>query len=826
MQHTRQAPTRRQRTIGRCVLLSALVVLAAAASAPPASAVTLPSGFTETVVMSDLKTPTAVRFGADGKVYVAEKAGIVKEFDGLADTTPRTVADLRTKVMDYFDRGLLGLALPPDMTADPGIYVAYSLDAPIGGTPPVFNDVCPAANLANCVTGARVSRIDVATGAEQKLLEDWCMQYNSHTIGSLAFAPDGALYVSGGEGADYNRPDWGQNGVPPNPCGDPPSAAGTALATPTSQGGALRSQDVRTTGDPTGLDGTILRIDPLTGAGKAGNPFAASADANARRIIAYGLRNPFRLTLRPGTGELWFGEVGWGTIEEINRVVSPADATAENFGWPCFEGDWRQPFYTGLTLCDSLLASQTTSPRFTYHHDQPVVAGENCPNGGASVSAIAFTPPGGAYPSEYDGALFFGDYSRSCIWVLPKGADGLPNAAAVKVFETGAASPVDLQAGPGGVLYYADLLGGTIRRLGYSASKPVAQFTATPGSGAVPLTVAFDASGSSDPAGLATTYGWDFDGDGTFEDAGRQVSHTFTTAGRHLVTLRVTNSAGASSTATQTISAGVPVATIATPAATATWSANESLSFSGSAVDSSGTPLPAQSLQWTIVLEHGACPACHEHPMLTVTGSGGTVTAPDHEYPSSILLRLTATDGELVGTTTRRLQPRTAGLTFATSPAGLSVALDGATAATPFTRTAIVGSAHAVEAPAIQSGLTFSAWSDGGARTHNLTTSATPATYTATYVNRPPTAAFTVSTATPNRKQTVTFDASGSSDPEGAALTYAWDLDGDGQYDDATGRTAGRSYGRAGAVTVRLRVTDARNGVATAQRTITVANRG
>src|SRR5688572_7889356 len=109
MRHTMQAPLRRQRTIVRCMLVSAFVGFAAAASATTATAVTLPSGFTETVVMSGLETPTAVRFGPNGKVYVAEKAGVVKEFDGLADTTPRVVADLRTKVMDYFDRGLLGL---------------------------------------------------------------------------------------------------------------------------------------------------------------------------------------------------------------------------------------------------------------------------------------------------------------------------------------------------------------------------------------------------------------------------------------------------------------------------------------------------------------------------------------------------------------------------------------------------------------------------------------------------------------------------------------------------------------------------------------------
>jgi hypothetical protein len=53
------------------------------------------------------------------------------------------------------------------------------------------------------------------------------------------------------------------------------------------------------TGDPTGLDGTILRVDPATGAGMPGNPFASSTDANARRIIALGLRNPFRITFRP-----------------------------------------------------------------------------------------------------------------------------------------------------------------------------------------------------------------------------------------------------------------------------------------------------------------------------------------------------------------------------------------------------------------------------------------------------------------------------------------------------------------------------------------------
>ena len=93
---------------------------------------------------------------------------------------------------------------------------------------------------------------------------------------------------------------------------------------PTAEGGALRSQDLRTTGDPTGLDGAIIRVDPDTGAASPGNPLAASPDANARRIVADGLRNPFRFTVSTRrTGDLWLGDVGWGSWEEVNRLPDP-----------------------------------------------------------------------------------------------------------------------------------------------------------------------------------------------------------------------------------------------------------------------------------------------------------------------------------------------------------------------------------------------------------------------------------------------------------------------------------------------------------------------
>ena len=82
------------------------------------------------------------------------------------------------------------------------------------------------------------------------LIEDWCQQYPSHSVGGLAFGADGALYVSGGDGASFNFADWGQDGSPLNPCGDPPGGVGATLTPPTAEGGALRSQDLRTTADP------------------------------------------------------------------------------------------------------------------------------------------------------------------------------------------------------------------------------------------------------------------------------------------------------------------------------------------------------------------------------------------------------------------------------------------------------------------------------------------------------------------------------------------------------------------------------------------------
>jgi glucose/arabinose dehydrogenase len=744
--------------------LAALVV----GTAPAAGAATLPIGFQEEIVLSGLTNPTVVRFVPGGRVFVAEKGGMIKVFDSLGDTTPTTFADLRANVHNFWDRGLLGMALAPNFPDDPYVYVLYTYDhelgssasAPRWGTSSSYSDPCPTppgATDDGCVVSGRLSRLRAAgdgmTGGEQVLVEDWCQQYPSHSVGTVEFGADGKLYASGGDGASFNFVDYGQDGSPLNPCGDPPGGAGATLSPPTAEGGALRSQDLRTSGDPVSLDGSVIRVDPATGAAPPDNPLAGSADANTKRIIAYGLRNPFRFTTRPGTSELWLGDVGWNEWEEINRIQNPTDGVVENFGWPCYEGAGRQSGYDGanLNICENLYGQPgaVTAPYHAYHHNSRVVANETCPTGSSSIAGLdfQFAASNSDYPAEYDDALFFADYSRDCIWVMPKGANGHPAPGLVRTFVAGAANPVNLEIGPGGDLFYADFDGGTIRRITYTASSnhpPTAVATATPTSGSAPLTVGFDGSGSSDPDGDALTYAWDLDGDGAFDDStASRPTYTYNLQGSYTATLRVTDPGGLSATDEVVISVGntAPTATIAAPAAGTTWKVGDVINFSGSASDVQDGPLPVSRLSWELILHH--CPSnCHTHPIQSFTGvAGGSFPAPDHEYPSHLELRLTATDsGGLTDTESVRLDPRTVVLTFQTSPGGLRLAVNGSSATATFTRAVIVGSTNSISAISPQTKgnktYSFSSWSDGGAQTHSIIAPATAATYTARFNRR------------------------------------------------------------------------------------------
>ncbi|MDX6517005.1 MAG: hypothetical protein QOH73_2671, partial [Gaiellaceae bacterium] len=247
------------------------VLVAAACLGFPAGAllVSLPSGFQQTVAFSGLTSPTNFRFASDGRVFVAEKGGLIKVFPSLSSTTPTVVADLRTEVDDYWDRGLLGLALDPNFPASPYIYALYTRDAPIGGSTPIWNDSCPSPpgpTTDGCVVSGRLVKLTLSGNtatSTQVLVDGWCQQYPSHSLGDLNFGSDGALYVSGGEGASFTFSDFGQGGgsagspTPRNPCADPPDGPGPGGTNPpTADRGALRAHSARrAAGEPTLLHG-------------------------------------------------------------------------------------------------------------------------------------------------------------------------------------------------------------------------------------------------------------------------------------------------------------------------------------------------------------------------------------------------------------------------------------------------------------------------------------------------------------------------------------------------------------------------------------------
>ena len=733
---------------------------------PPVAGATLPTGFQDQTPITGLNLPTAVQFASDGRVFIAEKSGLIKVFDDLNDTTPTTFADLRTEVYNFWDRGLLGLALDPNFPASPYVYAMYTRDALPGGASPHWgtaganSDPCPTPpgpTTDGCVVTGRLVRLtasgNTATGSPTVLLDGWCQQWPSHSVGDLAFGPDGALYVSGGEGANFDAVDYGQwggslSGTPTvvNPCGDPPGSAGTALTPPTAEGGALRAQDVRTSADPTGLSGAILRINPATGAAMADNPMIASVDLNTRKIVAYGMRNPFRIAFRPGSGELWLGDVGWSDYEEIDRLTSPS-TTVRNLGWPCYEGPLKQPSYDAadLTLCEDLYAAgpgAVTAPWHSYKRDEPMVPGSTCTQGTGSISGLAFYPSG-EYPSTFNGAMFAADYARRCISVFFAGAGGAPDLSSGAPFITNTANPVDITIGPGSDLYYVDFDGGALHRIRYYPGNqpPTAVIHATPSSGPAPLVVSFDGSDSNDPdVRDPLTYSWDLDGDGVFGDSTAAApSATYDALGAHTVRLTVTDGLGASNTATTIVSVESvpPQAVIDTPTASTTWQVGGLVSFSGHASDGNGSPIPAGDLHWLLRVLH--CPStCHAHTVQSWDGvASGSFLAPDHEYPSYLEFTLTADLGNGLNVRAGRIiDPKTVQLGFASSPSGRSLSVAAETGVTPFTFTTIVGSSTQVSAPnqsTANTEFTFRSWSDGGAATHTILAPTGAKTYTATY---------------------------------------------------------------------------------------------
>jgi glucose/arabinose dehydrogenase len=613
------------RARSRSASFAAFVALALLVSGRMAAAQSLPQYFTTEEIAGGWTQPTCLCFAGTDDLLVTEKAGLLWDVRrGFKHVKP--VIDLQQEILNNGDRGLLSVQVDPDFTTNGLIYLLYIVDPNQDG------------NDSEQETFGRLTRYKVYIDINGDMLADPASRtiligntwpegipsiHLSHSVGDMRFAADGSLFLSCGDGAHYDLTDAG---------GHDPNGFGPGKFDYSEDIGAFRSQSF------TSLAGKLLRIDPATGNGLPDNPFyTGTATDNQSRIWAMGLRNPFRICLRPGSGSperVFIGDVGWNTWEEVNSCWG-----SEDFGWPCCEGPHVQTSYKNADPAGYCINyTQFNKPMVTYNHSDPSWAGYigNC-TGGVCMYM------GTDYPQAYNGRLFFADYAadwiRSLIFVNGK-------ATTSELFGTGFGNPVDIISDPvNGDLYYIGISLGTVRRIRYTKSNqpPVAVATITPVFGPSPLTVSFDASASYDPEGQPLTYDWDL-GDGTHSSL-PVLTNTYPNSQNYTVVLTVTDPGLEYGTLSQVISVDntPPVITaINSPAPGSFYTVGQTLNFSASANDvedgAAGIPLNAS---WEIQLVHDH----HVHPSWAIlSGFSATYVPPDHGDGTYLHVILTVTD--------------------------------------------------------------------------------------------------------------------------------------------------------------------------------------
>jgi glucose/arabinose dehydrogenase len=293
-------------------------------------------------------------------VVVQQDGRVLAFADTASVSTTSNVLDIRDRVVFRNVHGLLGLAFHPNFPTDGRAWVAYTHE------------------VSTDVIVLRISEFSTADGgltlnpASEQIIFQMAQPGGHNNGGHLLFGPDGFLYLGIGDGGN----DDSASGV-----------AGNGQLTNNLLGKVLRI-DVNGT-----ANGRRYRI-------PTGNPFAANAVCNVDgtgttdcpEIFAWGFRNPWRFTFDRQGGQLWLGDVGSHTREEVNRVVAGG-----NYGWRCLEG----------TLPTSLNCGTPSTPL------SPPVAEYEHPLGQAVTGGHVYR--GTAIPGLV-GRYVFGDYSSQLIW--------------------------------------------------------------------------------------------------------------------------------------------------------------------------------------------------------------------------------------------------------------------------------------------------------------------------------------------------------------------------------------------------------------------------
>jgi glucose/arabinose dehydrogenase len=380
---------------GRALRASPLLLAAALGTvldveSARAGAGTVPTNFTDSLVLSGLNWPVGLAPLPDGRMF------FVEQFSGrlrlvvngaLAPTDPViTVPDVRNA--PGTEQGLLGIAVDPGWPVRPYVYVYYDAASA------AFIHIARFTVAGDLTfTGNGALTIDPAT--RRYLLTTIPDNANNHNGGTMRFGPDGMLYASLGDDAV-----------------------------------GCDAQDL------TLLKGKILRLDvsnvPAGGGSApaqsvitpADNPYVGNANPNARLVYTDGLRNPFRFGIDPSNGHLFIGDVGQNNWEEIDRV--PGGGV--DLGWPLFEGN------AAFTTCAGVTPDGMVAPIHQF------------PNGSGSYAVIGgpiYRPPacalaGTNFPTEYNGDYFFSEYYHGFLrrlkgsgtsWSIAPSVPGQPNAS-------------------------------------------------------------------------------------------------------------------------------------------------------------------------------------------------------------------------------------------------------------------------------------------------------------------------------------------------------------------------------------------------------------
>lgn len=672
----RERATRRAQRPTGWFWLSCLWALTGLVASPRAArAATLPSGFSETRLVAGLD-PNGIEFAPDGRLFVTIKSGTVRIIkNGTLLATPFVTIP---NVDPGNERGLQSITFDPNFTTNGYVYVYYTVA------------------VAGQASHNRVSRFtaagDVAVaGSETVLIELNDLSAGYHNGGGLVFK-GGQLFITTGE-----------------------NTVGSNAQTLSN------------------LLGKVLRLNP-DGSIPTDNPFYATATGPNRAIWALGFRNPFRAAVQPGTGRIFVNDVGNSTWEEINEVTTGG----RNYGWPGIEG----------VRTTQTAPANYQDPVYAYNH-----SGGSC----AITGGAFFNPPASAFPGSYVGKYFFTDYCNGSIKVLDFAAGN-----AVATFATGIDRPIDVKAGPDGNLYYVARGGlgggsdadntssnaGEIWRVQYAgtdapsiSAQPVSR-TAAVGSavsfvvgasGGAPLAYQWQRNGVSIAGATAATYRL---AAVALADDGA----TFRVVVTNPVSSVTSNGATLSVSPNQ-----APTAAITAPAAGTTYRGGDVVSFAGTGTDPENGALPAGAFAWQVDFHH----ADHIHPGPAPvfaggasTGASGTFVIPaQSETAANVWYRLFLRVTDLSGAASKRdsvdIYPRTSTLSFATSPAGLQVGLDGQPLATPAAVLSVEGIERTLSVPSPQTlngtSYEFVSWSQGGSAAQTISTPTADATYMATF---------------------------------------------------------------------------------------------